>query len=401
MGIFKQAFTISKEEMLPYFYYLGATGLVGAVTYERIQTVFDSPKAFYTADAGKLEKTGLFTAEQITHFMEKKKEFNLFSEYERALKLGIKTLSVEDPEYPEKLKTIKDYAPVLYMKGSFPKEGVPYVSVIGARECSGYGSAVAARLGELLAAAGVAVISGMARGIDSISQIAALEAGGYSLAFLGGGVDVVYPRESRRLYEILSQRGGIISEFAPGVMPMKTFFARRNRLISGISDALCVVEAKEKSGTMITVDCALEQGRDVYAVPGRISDITSFGTNSLIRQGAGVVADLNAFVEEMLRTYGGPAFMPLTKGSKKKKPEEKYLENEIAVIRLLDENSFTADALSSTLKMQSYEILGLCMGLCDKGILKSMGAGRFVSTEEGILTRNKIVSAENEDEDLP
>jgi len=143
-------------------------------------------------------------------------------------------------------------------------------------------------------------VSGMARGIDGISQIAALESGGSSLAVLGCGVDICYPRENRRLYEMLEQRGGILSEYPPGTQPIGSLFPPRNRIISGLSDLLVVVEAKEKSGTTITVDMALEQGKEVLVLPGRITDALSYGCNRLIKQGAGILVS----VEDIFQVLG-------------------------------------------------------------------------------------------------
>ena len=290
-----------------------------------------------------------------------------------------------EKEFVAGLKEIKDAPPIVFLKGELSEEYVPTVSIIGARECSVYGANVAKRLGELFSEAGVAVISGMARGIDSIAQTAAVDSGGYSLALLGGGVDVIYPKESSGLYYKLLKTGGIMSEHAPGTGPKPHYFALRNRLISGLSDAVCVVEAKAQSGTLITVDTALEQGREVYAVPGRISDITSFGTNELIRQGAGIISDLDGFVADFISAY---SFRTLTKGKtaakEKDKPSTDFLTaNEKLALKGADEDSVTADILSMKTGLPAYELIGICVGLCQKGMFKSVGAGRFVVSDRG------------------
>ena len=158
--------------------------------------------------------------------------------------------------------------------------------MIGARECSEYGIYVAKNFAKELGAHGIPVISGMARGIDSISQEAALQGGGRTYAVLGCGVDICYPKSSRRLYEQILERGGILSTFPPGTEPIKRLFPERNRIVSGLADVILVVEARQKSGTFITVDMALEQGREVYAIPGRLTDRLSDGCNLLLQQGA-------------------------------------------------------------------------------------------------------------------
>ena len=174
------------------------------------------------------------------------------------------------------------------ISGSFLQYGAdPAAAIIGARLASGYGREQARRFARRLASRGITIISGMARGIDGIAQKAALDAGGRSYAVLGCGVDICYPEENRELYDRLLQEGGIISEYPPGTYPEARLFPQRNRIISGLSDLVLVIEARKKSGTLITVDMALEQGREVYALPGRVSDSLSDGCNRLIRQGAG------------------------------------------------------------------------------------------------------------------
>ena len=219
------------------------------------------------------------------------------AEYEKLTARGISFVCYTEPQFPRRLADIPDPPGAIYYVGRLPDDDEKALAVIGARECSEYGSSMAARFGGMLAEAGVQIISGMARGIDGIAQQAALAAGGYSLAVLGCGVDICYPSENRPLYENLIASGGILSEYPPGVEPRALLFPQRNRIISGLSDGVLVVEAKERSGTLITVDMALEQGREVYAVPGRVTDPLSRGCNRLIRQGA----ELTACPEELLQ----------------------------------------------------------------------------------------------------
>lgn len=212
---------------------------------------------------------------------------------------GIRMLRLQDEEYPERLREIPHPPKELYVLGEIPKERIPTVAIIGARDCSEYGSYVATVLGAAMGHSGVQVVSGMARGIDGIGQEAALDAGGSTYAVLGCGVDVCYPAKNRPLYEKLQTGGGILSEYPPGTPPLPGYFPARNRIVSGLADAVVVVEAREKSGTLITVDMALEQGREVYVVPGRVTDPLSKGCNRLMKLGAGILLNTEDFVEEL------------------------------------------------------------------------------------------------------
>lgn len=209
--------------------------------------------------------------------------------YESMLSRGISFVTVKEAAYPRRLAQIHDAPYALYYAGRLPVDDSRAIALIGARNCTEYGKYMAKEFGAVLAQSGIQVISGMARGIDGIGQRSALYAGGYSLGVLGCGVDVCYPQENRELYEQLLAKGGVCSEYPPGMEPKAVLFPPRNRIISGLCDGVLVIEAKERSGTLITVDMALEQGREVYAVPGRATDALSAGCNRLIRQGAQLV----------------------------------------------------------------------------------------------------------------
>ncbi|MBR4760037.1 MAG: DNA-processing protein DprA [Lachnospiraceae bacterium] len=217
----------------------------------------------------------------------------------------------------------------------------PTVAVIGSRICSEYGRMVAGRIGKLCAQMGIELISGMAVGIDGIAQRAALEAGGRVTAVLGSGVDVCYPKENRELYETLLQKGRIISEYIPGTEPVAGNFPMRNRIISGLADAVIVVEAKERSGTMITVDMALEQGRQVYIIPGRLTDPLSAGCNRLISQGAEIIWNLGETLD-------------MIRGSVLCKQNENIGEGELCKLKE-EENSKSNESLSIAPPGLSYK----------------------------------------------
>lgn len=227
------------------------------------------------------------------------KDYDVAGRYEEMTDRGIRLIIYRETEYPEKLAAVQDAPYVLYYAGRLPDKRKKSIALIGARNCSEYGKHMAREFGSALARAGIQIVSGMARGIDGIGQKAALDVGGYSLGVFGCGVDICYPSGNRELYERLLVEGGVCSEYPPGVSPRAVLFPPRNRIISGLCDGVLVIEAKERSGTLITVDMALEQGREVYALPGRATDALSAGCNRLIRQGAQLVLSPQELLEEL------------------------------------------------------------------------------------------------------
>ncbi len=224
----------------------------------------------------------------------------------------IRYISRFEDEYPDNLRFIPDPPAGIYIRGELPDPEKKTVSIVGARACSEYGRYMAEYFASHLAAAGVQIVSGMARGIDGIAQKAALDAGGKTFGILGFGPDVIYPKENKELFERISGHGGLISEYPEGSKPLRAYFAERNRLISGICDILLVIEARIRSGTSITVHNALEQGRDIFAIPGRLTDGLSAGCNKLISEGAGIalcpddiLKALGLLSEEPTITSGG------------------------------------------------------------------------------------------------
>lgn len=201
---------------------------------------------------------------------------------------GIQYIRREDALYPEKLKDFRGMPEAIWCMGRLPDAKRRTVAIVGARRSSDYGNSMARYFARELAKAGVQIISGMAWGIDGFAHAGALDVNGDTFAVLGGGVDVCYPTGHRGIYEHLLRRGGVLSERPPGTPPLGGYFPARNRIISALSDMVLVVEAKKKSGSLITADFALEQGRDVFAVPGRVGDALSEGCLGLLKEGAGL-----------------------------------------------------------------------------------------------------------------
>ena len=262
---------------------------------------FGDPESIFYADADELLLTDGVERSQL-----KLLENHDLAPADRILadcqRLGIRLLTLSDAAYPGRLKNIYDPPALLYCKGRLPLlDDLLCVAVVGTRDCTPYGVACAEKLGFGLASGGAAVVSGLAKGIDAAAIRGALRAGGVTVGVVGNGLDVYYPHESRYLYEDVASAGVLLSEYPPGTEPASGHFPVRNRIISGLSLAALVVEAPEKSGALITAATALEQGRDVFAVPGPIDAPASVGCNCLIRDGAGLVSDAS----DILREYEG------------------------------------------------------------------------------------------------
>ena len=209
-------------------------------------------------------------------------------------KNNIKIITLNDSYYPENLKKIYDKPIKIYARGNLKLLNSKSIAIVGCRKCSNYGKDVALKMSYELAKSNITIISGLAKGIDKYSHIGALEAGGNTIAVLGHGLDMIYPYENYELSERIIQNNGlIITEYAIGTKPNKLTFPARNRIISGLSDGVVVVEAKNRSGALITADFALEQGKEVFAVPGNIYNCNSEGTNELIKQGACLITNID------------------------------------------------------------------------------------------------------------
>ncbi len=232
---------------------------------------------------------------------------------EAAQRLGGRTLIAADPEYPELLRQIPDPPPLLFALGDLSLLGRPAVAIVGSRDHTTYGAEVARALAWGLGSGGIVVVSGMARGLDAVAHTGALDGGGATIGVLGNGLGVVYPAANRTLYQRVAERGLLLTEFPPGEKPTAGSFPRRNRLISGLARVTVVVEAAEGSGALITAGTALDQGREVMAVPGPISSPSSVGANRLIRDGAEPLLssdDLLAHYPEAVRPTEGFASLP-------------------------------------------------------------------------------------------
>ncbi len=266
----------------------------------KLKERYRTPKAVFEAKEKELLEAFPSNRVSLSRLCAMRKTWDFEKEEDRLARLEIRFVSIEHPSYPSGLREIKDAPCGLFFRGRLPSEQLPSIAIVGARNCSIYGRNVSRWFAAELASSGVQVISGLARGIDGSSHRGALEAGGKTFGILGGGVDVCYPEENRDIYMEMENRGGLISESPPGVRPMPHLFPLRNRILSGLSDAVLVVEAREKSGSLITADFALEQGKEVYAVPGPLGEPLSAGCHNLIRQGAGLAVSPERLLEDLM-----------------------------------------------------------------------------------------------------
>ena len=284
---------------MKYAYWLDNISGIGIAKKRYLLETTCGAEELYEMPVNHLKRINGLTEEEVQRIIKSRKEWNVDKEWFDLMGKGVGFVSLEQKNFPEKLRNIPDVPYALYYIGSLPEENRKSVAIVGARGRSIYGCEIAQNLSKCLAEHGVQVISGLAKGIDTDAHKGALEGQGNTYAVLGSGVDVCYPKENKYLYNKIIDTGGIISEYPPGTEPRPGFFPLRNRIISGLSDCVVVIEAKEKSGSLITADFAMEQGRDVYALPGRITDKLSMGCNQLIKQGAGIVQSVEDFLADL------------------------------------------------------------------------------------------------------
>jgi len=301
--------------------------------------------------------------------------FRLWDMVEKILKVtekkGIKVVGYQDSCYPDVLREVDGAPIVLYQKGDYLPEDRFGIAVVGSRKHTEYGGMVTRRISAELSSSGFTIISGMARGIDTLSHTSALAAGGRTIAVLGSGLDVYYPAENRGLIERVASSGCAISEFPPGTMPNRENFPMRNRLISGLSLGVLVIEATSDSGSLITAKYALDQNKEVFAVPGNITSRNSDGTNGLIKEGARMVLSAADIVEELA---------PVLKGFIKKSgslPAADLSEEERAVCDLLTGEPKHIDLLSREVVLPVQRILDLLLSLELKGVVRQSSGKRF------------------------
>lgn len=278
-----------------------------------------------------------------------------------------------DDEYPDALKQIYDPPAYLFIKGDFQPQDCYGVAVVGTRRPSSYGKVATEKIVRELSSVGIPVVSGLAYGVDTIAHQTALKHGNRTLAVLGSGVDIIYPYDNRGLAQEVSTRGAVISEFPFGTGPDRTNFPRRNRIICGLSLGVIVVEAGEKSGSLITAAMALEQNREVFAVPGNFNSPGSVGTNALIKQGASIVTSPRDVIEELF-----PKLEPLLKEKTDTSVKSNLTAEEQVVYEVLSNEPMHIDSIARTLRLPASKVLAVLLTLELKNVVKQLAGKRFV-----------------------
>jgi DNA processing protein len=288
---------------LKYWVWLSSLSSVPPAGRLKLIEIFGHPEMLWHVKAEHLAAVPFMTKSMFKQLQDESLRQKTQESMEKLQCCGIKALTIKDIDYPQKLKQIFDPPAVLYVRGRIEKEMV-CVAVVGSRKATSYGLNVARELSRQLSEIGLTVVSGMARGIDSCAHKGSKDFKGGTIAVLGCGPDIAYPSENRYLMEQIVQKGAVISEYPPGTRPMPQNFPARNRIISGISEGVVIVEAGVNSGSLITANFALDQGREVFAVPGNIDSINSVGTNKLISEGAKLIASVHDIVSELNLNIG-------------------------------------------------------------------------------------------------
>ncbi|PYS53060.1 MAG: DNA-protecting protein DprA [Acidobacteria bacterium] len=322
---------------------------------------FKQPEAVFESNRDEVEALGI-PPEVVDDLLSSKSAQRAEEEWTRAEELGVKIVGILDPAYPPLLREIFDPPVVLYLRGRKWQPDLPQLAIVGTRRPTGYGINCAERLAEDLAARGLAVTSGLARGLDAAAHRGALRAG-ITYAVFGSGLDFVYPKENRKLADLVEENGAVISEFPLGTPPSPQNFPIRNRIIAGMSLGVTVIEAAEYSGSLITVRLALESGREIFAVPGNITSPNSFGPHVLIRQGAKLVSNWQDVVEELPHPIREKILAPLV-AQMQAAPGPKLDGAEAKVWKLLSlQEAVSIDTLLSKLPLSTSEVYSALLAL--------------------------------------
>ena len=356
-------------------YWIGFTLVkgIGAVRFQRLLERFGDAETAWKAAPAELAGAGL-SLKMIERLVALREKADLSRLWDQIQSKGIQVLTWLDEAYPQRLKEIEQPPPVLYMRGDLLPEDTWAVAIVGTRRVTPYGRQVTEQIASFLAANGVTVVSGLARGVDAIAHNAALKAGGRTLAVLGSGVDRLYPPENRALAEQIFEHGAVLSDYAPGTPPESSNFPPRNRIISGLSMAVVVIEAGETSGALITAEFAAEQGREIFAVPGNILAPQSKGTNKLIQQGALPLLSASDIMQALNLTRVGQH-----KAARKALPaddvEAKLLtaigEEPLHVDEIRNQTGLPVEKVSATLVMMEL-----------KGMVRQVGNMHYVVVRE-------------------
>jgi DNA processing protein len=346
---------------------------IGAVRMQGLIAYFGDLEAAWNAAPAELARAGL-GLRLIERVVQARGGVSLDRVWENIEKQDIKILTWEDEVYPQRLKEIDQPPPVLYIRGEYLPDDLFAVAIVGTRRVTPYGRQITEELSSFLAANNMTVISGLARGVDAVAHQTTLKAGGRTIAVLGSGVDKIYPPEHRALADQIVERGAIVSDYAPGTPPEASNFPPRNRIISGLSLAIIVVEAGETSGALITAEFAAEQGREVFAVPGSIFAPQSKGTNKLIQNGALPLLSVNDLMQALDLTRVGER-----KAARKIMPAD-TIEAKLLTI-LLDE-PLHVDEIRNQAELPIEKVSAALVLMELKGMVRQVGGMNYVAVRE-------------------
>ena len=354
-----------------YEYWLAAMQGVSAKKKRLLREEYREGRAVYYIEEIQLRFLDFLEDRDVEAILHARKDKDIEKDWQRLAEKNIRFIPYFSKQYPNRLRQIDDAPYALYVKGRLPEEDRLSAAIVGARKCTPYGEETALEYGECLAQNGIQVISGMARGIDGAGQRGALNGGGTTYGILGNGVDICYPREHIGLYMDIQVCGGLISEQPPGRPPLPVYFPLRNRIISGFSDVILVMEARERSGSLITADLALEQGKDVYALPGPVTSRLSQGCHRLIRQGAGILISPEDLLAE-LKVLRGPA---VQKSDKNKKTLENHENVVYSCLGLVPKG---LDQLTAETGLGARELLDGLISLELKGSIREISKNYYI-----------------------
>jgi DNA processing protein len=346
---------------------------IGAVRMQALIQYFGDLEVAWKAAPAELAEAGLGKT-LIERVVQARGGVNLEKLWEKIQKQGIKILTWQDESYPQRLKEIDQPPPVLYIRGEYLPDDIFAVAIVGTRRVTPYGRQITEELSAFLAANGITVISGLARGVDAIAHQSTLKAGGRSIGVLGSGVDKIYPPEHRGLAEQMIERGAIISDYAPGTPPDASNFPPRNRIISGLSLAVVVIEAGETSGALITAEFAAEQGREIFAVPGSILAPQSKGTNKLIQHGALPLLSVNDLMQALDLTRVGEH-----KAARKVIPAD---QTEARLMNVLDVEPLHVDEIRNQTELPIEKVSAALALMELKGMVRQVGGMNYVAVRE-------------------
>ena len=346
---------------------------IGAVRMQALIKYFGDLEVAWKAAPIDLARAGL-SLKVIERIVQARKNVDLEKLWAKIESQEIKILTWEDETYPQRLKEIEQPPPVLYIRGDYLPEDLFAVAIVGTRRVTAYGRQITEELAAYLASNRITLVSGLARGVDAIAHQTALKAGGRTIGVLGSGVDRIYPPEHRGLAEKMMESGAIVSDYAPGTPPDASNFPPRNRIISGLSLAVVVIEAGETSGALITAEFAAEQGREVFAVPGSILAPQSKGTNKLIQNGALPLLSVNDLMQPLNLTHMGEH-----KAARKTIPSD---ETEAHLMNVLGEEPLHVDEIRNQTELPIEKVSATLALMELKGMVRQVGGMKYVAVRE-------------------